>query len=1050
MATANTIEARLRIAADLAEAIKGLRELRKEIVDTDRAADSIGSTVAAKTTAATKTDRSQAAKDNTAAAQAATRAATEQAQAEQAAAQAARAAAREKTEDARRAARETADAAQAAARATAGQAQAEREAARAARAAARQRFDEEREARRQARIAERQAAEERRQARRREREEERRAAAVAAAEDKKRRAESFKATQLAPQLTDIGVSLASGQNPLLVAIQQGGQLRDIYGGFGNALRALMSVVTPARVAIGGIGLAFLAVAKGAFDGRQEVDLLNKTLALTGNSAATSVGQVDVLARRVAAEQRVAIGQVRENLQGLVATGTFVGSTLDSAARATSAWRKVTGASAEEAIKHFDDMGEGVSAWAAKQNRAYNFLTTEQVKYIRTLESEGRTQEAMRFTLDELTKTLEGRVAPNIGLIERAWLAAGRAVSSFAEQLKAIGRDTTAEERLEELKRQLQQLEELARKRPKIGLQLDTLDERQREALRREIETRQKELARSNIRTLDNSAGIQKGLEEQKRLQLSYQNELAQLDLAGARKRQQIRLNELDAQQSAAEGVFARGLVSARDHARELNRIDQQRIQAQIAVLQRQRELAETKNLPGNTGSQEEKRAVKAELLQVEQQLLAAQSQLRAKAAEGRNQDAAAQLQEERDAAARRVAVWQQAAERVRQLSRENAAARAETIADPRQRAAAEAAAAVAALRDDLKQRQTELTNAMVNATDEARAELQEKYEALGREAGQAIERGMRETNFGSLQAQLGEQLEGVQLQEDAIDEQVRRGALTTQEAERKKIAARQESIEQLDKILALMAEMARTPAERNMVERARQQIDVMKNFVKEFEATARSAAVDGFRTFFVDVVTGAEKADKAFGNMVKNFARAMLDLIARRLGEQLLKSLWPADGAGGGASAGASGGGGGNWWAAIAQIIASFFHTGGIIGRAGGVARAVSPTLFAGAQILHAGGLVGLKPNERPVIAEVGEEMLTEDNPRHIKNFRGGSGPVIGNLTIGVSIEGTGNNAEDEATGQALARGLHHKVRGYIAEEMRPGGILAHVAPGSR
>ena len=107
----------------------------------------------------------------------------------------------------------------------------------------------------------------------------------------------------------------------------------------------------------------------------------------------------------------------------------------------------------------------------------------------------------------------------------------------------------------------------------------------------------------------------------------------------------------------------------------------------------------------------------------------------------------------------------------------------------------------------------------------------------------------------------------------------------------------------------------------------------------------------------------------------------------------------------------------------------------------GGVARAVSPAIFAGAQVLHGGGLVGLKPNERPVIAEVGEEMLTADDPRHRNNFP--AGPVIGNLNIAVSMDGTGNSTEDQATGQALARGLQQKVRGYIAEEMRPGGLLA-------
>ena len=40
------------------------------------------------------------------------------------------------------------------------------------------------------------------------------------------------------QFTDIAVSLAGGQKPLTVFLQQGGQLNDMFGGAGNAAKAL--------------------------------------------------------------------------------------------------------------------------------------------------------------------------------------------------------------------------------------------------------------------------------------------------------------------------------------------------------------------------------------------------------------------------------------------------------------------------------------------------------------------------------------------------------------------------------------------------------------------------------------------------------------------------------------------------------------------------------------------------------------------------------------------------------------------------------------------
>ena len=36
--------------------------------------------------------------------------------------------------------------------------------------------------------------------------------------------------------------------------------------------------------------------------------------------------------------------------------------------------------------------------------------------------------------------------------------------------------------------------------------------------------------------------------------------------------------------------------------------------------------------------------------------------------------------------------------------------------------------------------------------------------------------------------------------------------------------------------------------------------------------------------------------------------------------------------------------------------------------------------------------MIGLKPNEVPIVAERGEEMLTADDPRHVNNLGSGGG----------------------------------------------------------
>lgn len=77
----------------------------------------------------------------------------------------------------------------------------------------------------------------------------------------------------------------------------------------------------------------------------------------------------------------------------------------------------------------------------------------------------------------------------------------------------------------------------------------------------------------------------------------------------------------------------------------------------------------------------------------------------------------------------------------------------------------------------------------------------------------------------------------------------------------------------------------------------------------------------------------------------------------------------------------------------LLQIPVGVAHTGRTVGN-GGMQRRVSASTFAGASRFHSGGLPGLSPNEVPIIAERGEEVLAKDDPRNILNggAAGGAG----------------------------------------------------------
>src|SRR3546814_40124 len=86
---------------------------------------------------------------------------------------------------------------------------------------------------------------------------------------------------LPAQMTDIAVGLTTGQSPFMVMMQQGGQLKDIFGGIGPAARAvggyIMGLVNPFTLAAAGAG----ALAFAYYRGSEEADRYNEAILLTG-------------------------------------------------------------------------------------------------------------------------------------------------------------------------------------------------------------------------------------------------------------------------------------------------------------------------------------------------------------------------------------------------------------------------------------------------------------------------------------------------------------------------------------------------------------------------------------------------------------------------------------------------------------------------------------------------------------------------------------------------------------------------------------------------
>lgn len=144
--------------------------------------------------------------------------------------------------------------------------------------------------------------------------------------------------------------------------------------------------------------------------------------------------------------------------------------------------------------------------------------------------------------------------------------------------------------------------------------------------------------------------------------------------------------------------------------------------------------------------------------------------------------------------------------------------------------------------------------------------------------------------------------------------------------------------------------------------------------------TVSDSLQGGLEGLFTDFISGTKSAKEAFSDFAQGVLTEVSKIIAKLLIQLAIQSMLSAYT--GGASTGASG--------LLGMIGAGVKHSGGGIGDAGR-SRNVPWSFFANAPRYHTGGIMGLKPNEVPIIAEKGEEMLTASDPRHRNNLGKGS-----------------------------------------------------------
>lgn len=379
--------------------------------------------------------------------------------------------------------------------------------------------------------------------------------------------------QLPTQITDVVTSLASGMPIWMVAIQQGGQIRDAFGGIIPAMRGVAAMMTPVTLAIGAVVAAAGAAAFAFVQGKAESKAFADGMALTGNTAGLTEGQFNGMVRSMADARNVGAGVVRDLMQVLATSGEQTGNSLEASARAAIALSKVNGQTAAETAAAFAGMGASVADWAVKANKAYNYLTAEQYKHIMALEAQGRTSEAIRLNMEALASTMESRNVRSLGYLESALKSAGTWWDNFWDSAKGIGRAETVEEKIAKLQERIAGMDSWTRKGGHGGSTAF------RDATT-DLETLQREAARTAMRESDKAAAQADEQEAILKASRGYQDSLLAIQSAGDALMLAQQQAGFTARRVQADRAYAELRSSAAQYRDELITIERAKLAAQ--------------------------------------------------------------------------------------------------------------------------------------------------------------------------------------------------------------------------------------------------------------------------------------------------------------------------------------------------------------------------------------------------------------------------------------------------------------------------------------
>ncbi|EHZ8539244.1 phage tail tape measure protein, partial [Escherichia coli] len=254
---------------------------------------------------------------------------------------------------------------------------------------------------------------------------------------------------LPAQFTDIATQLAGGQNPWLILLQQGGQVKDSFGGMIPMLRGLAGAITLPMVGVTSLAVATGALAYAWYQGDSTLSAFNKTLVLSGNQSGLTADRMLTLSRAGQAAG-LTFNQARESLAALVNAGVRGGEQFDAINQSVARFASASGVEVDKVAEAFGKLTTDPTSGLMAMARQFRNVTAEQIAYVAQLQRSGDEAGALQAANDIATKGFDEqtrRLKENMGTLETWADKTGKAFKSMWDAILDIGRPESSADML---------------------------------------------------------------------------------------------------------------------------------------------------------------------------------------------------------------------------------------------------------------------------------------------------------------------------------------------------------------------------------------------------------------------------------------------------------------------------------------------------------------------------------------------------------------------------------------------------------------------------